>query len=184
MPASAPARPAPRCADHRALFLDPLLEQPPAGSAPRSERSRYARLVAAAGQVCSGCPLLADCLYAAVAEHDVAGFVAGTSAAQRSALRRRLGVTVAPEDLDGLAGVTGGHRHVDHDEIVRFRRAHPDESLDALARRLGCSLSTVKRHLRRERAGTAVRREVPVLPTPYEVLTAARELRSATTRAA
>ena len=56
-----------------------------------------------------------------------------------------------PEDFDSLAGVVGGQRTVDHDEVVRLRRAHPDESLERIARRLGCSLSTVKRHLRRER---------------------------------
>ncbi len=47
--------------------------------------------------------------------------------------------------------MTGGHRPVDHAEILRLRRAYPDESLEKLARRLGCSLSTVKRHLRQER---------------------------------
>jgi hypothetical protein len=32
-----------------------------------------------------------------------------------------------------------------------LRAAHPDDSLEALAARLDCSLSTVKRHLRRAR---------------------------------
>ena len=84
-------------------------------------------------------------------EHDVAGYVGGTTPAQRARIRGRLRITVAPEDFDTLAGVTGGHRQVDHDEVVRLRHAHPDESLETLAHRLGCSLSTVKRHLRRER---------------------------------
>ena len=71
-----------------------------------------------------------------------------------------------------MAGVTGGHRQVDHDEVVRLRHAHPDESLETLARRLGCSLSTVKRHLRRERRNPTVRRDQPPKPSLSAVLTA------------
>ncbi len=97
------------------------------------------------------CPLLTACLYRAVVDYDVAGFVAGTTQRQRGEIRARLGVEVEAEDFDSLAGVVGGQRSVDHDEVVRLRRTHPDESLERIARRLGCSLSTVKRHLRRER---------------------------------
>ena len=77
--------------------------------------------------------------------------MAGTTERQRNEIRRRLGVQVTPGDFDSLAGVSGGHRPVDHAEILRLRRSNPDESLDKLARRLDCSLSTVKRHLRQER---------------------------------
>ncbi|HZA05629.1 MAG TPA: helix-turn-helix domain-containing protein, partial [Propionibacteriaceae bacterium] len=65
------------------------------------------------------------------------------------------------------------HRQVDHDEVVRLRHAHPDESLETIARRLGCSLSTVKRHLRRERRDPGVRREEPPKPGLSAVLAAA-----------
>ena len=67
--------------------------------------------------------------------------------------RWHLGLTEGANDETKAryAFVVGGQRTVDHDEVVRLRRAHPDESLERLARRLGCSLSTVKRHLRRER---------------------------------
>lgn len=143
--------PTPDCVRRADLFLDPLLEQPPTTTAPTEVRRRAAELAAEAGRVCDNCPLMIDCLYRAVVRFDVAGFVAGTTERQRTLIRSRLGVEVVPEDFDTLAGVSGGHRQVDHAEIVRLRRAHPDESLERLAGRLGCSLSTVKRHLRKER---------------------------------
>jgi hypothetical protein len=178
MPTSATLSPAastllvPGCVRAAAVFQHPLVEEPPRAGAPRGERARYAELVAQAQGVCASCPLVRDCLYAAVVDHDVVGFVGGTTAQQRLEIRRRLGVVVEPEDLDTLAGVVGGHRPVDHDEVLRLRRANPDESLETLARRLGCSLSTVKRHLRRERRQPAARRPA-TRPLPGQVLQAA-----------
>ena len=144
------------CGQQPALFQHPLLEQPPRASAPAKVRRQYRDLERAAQHLCGACPLQPSCLYDAVVRHDVAGFVAGSTPRERAEVRRRLGVTVQPEDFDTLAGVVGGYRQVDHDEVVRLRRANPPESLDTLARRLGCSLSTVKRHLRRERAASPV----------------------------
>ena len=141
----------PECIEAAALFQHPLLEEPPAGSSPAGERRHYAMLTQKAENICSGCPLLKTCLYDAVVRYDVAGFAAATTARQRREIRDRLGITVAPEDFGTLAGVTAPHRQVDHGEVVRLRRANPHESLGALAHRLGCSLSTVKRHLRRHR---------------------------------
>ncbi len=141
----------PACADVPEVFLDVALEAEPVASAPARVRRQYAALAAEATDVCAACPLLTACLYRAVVDYDVAGFVAGTTQRQRGEIRARLGVEVEAEDFDSLAGVVGGQRSVDHDEVVRLRRAHPDESLERIARRLGCSLSTVKRHLRRER---------------------------------
>jgi hypothetical protein len=141
----------PACADFPELFLDVALETEPVVSAPARVRRQYAALAAEATEICAACPLLTACLYRAVVDYDVAGFVAGTTQRQRGEIRARLGVVVEAEDFDSLAGVVGGQRTVDHDEVVRLRRAHPDESLERIARRLGCSLSTVKRHLRRER---------------------------------
>lgn len=161
----------PVCAGLPQVFQHPLLEEPPTGAAHPADRRAYASLLATAAAACRSCPLVAACLYRAVVEHDVAGFVAGTTARQRAEIRRRLGVTVRPEDLDTVAGVVGS-RQVDHDEVVRLRAAHPDESLEVLAGRLGCSLSTVKRHLRRERTeprATAATRK----PGPGQVLAAA-----------
>ena len=149
--ASSTTRTTPICVSRAELFLDPLLEQPPIGNAPASARRRAVALADQATAACQACPLMVDCLYRAVVTYDVSGFVAGTTERQRAEIRRRLGVEVAPEDFDTLAGVSGGHRQVDHTEILRLRRTHPDESLERLAARLGCSLSTVKRHLRKER---------------------------------
>jgi hypothetical protein len=160
----------PACAAYPELFGDPALEQEPVASAPARVHRLYAVLAAEATTVCASCPMLSDCLYRAVVDYDVAGLVAGTSERQRREIRARLGVRVEPEDLDSLAGVVGGQRIVDHDEVVRLRRAHPDESLERLARRLGCSLSTVKRHLRRERnQPTAVTAAARPRPTPAQV---------------
>lgn len=144
-----PTRPA--CADRPDVFLHPALESEPTASAPVRIRRQHATLTSEATEVCAACPLLSACLYRAVVEVDVAGIVAGTTERQRAEIRARLGIRVEPEDFDTLAGVVGRQRAVDHDEVVRLRRNHPDESLDRIARRLGCSLSTVKRHLRKER---------------------------------
>lgn len=173
MPRPTSSTPRPRCVELVPVFQHPLLEEPLASNATASVRRRYAGLVAQAEQACSGCPLIERCLYAAVVEHDVAGYVGGTTPAERAQIRRALALTVAPEDFDTLAGVTGRHRQVDHDEVVRLRHAHPDESLETLAHRLGCSLSTVKRHLRRERRTPSARRSASPKPTMTAVFAAA-----------
>ncbi|SDR68965.1 Transcription factor WhiB [Friedmanniella luteola] len=162
----------PSCVQLPRVFQDPLLEEPPAAGAPAEDRRRYAELVARATAACQRCPLVVACLDRAVVEHDVAGFVGGTTARQRVEIRRRLGVVVPPEDLDTLAGVLGGSRPVDHDEVLRVRAAHPDETLEVLAVRLGCSLSTVKRHLRRERDQPSPPRPVAARPSQQQVLEA------------
>jgi AraC-like DNA-binding protein len=145
------------CVQFARLFQDPLLEEPPAPSAPVDLRRRSAALERAAGDLCQACPVLEQCLYAAVVEHDVTGYAAGTSRRQRAEIRGALRIRVEPEDFDTLAGVTRHHRQVDHGEVVRLRHANPHESLEQLAQRLGCSLSTVKRHLRHERQSPTIR---------------------------
>jgi hypothetical protein len=164
------------CVELASVFQDPLLEEPLARNVPAPLRRRHAALVGQAEQACHNCPLIKDCLYAAVVRHDVAGYVGGTTPEQRFRIRRALQITVQPEDLDTLAGVTGRHRQVDHDEVVRLRYAHPDESLETLAHRLGCSLSTVKRHLRAERRTPSVRRAEPPKPSLSQVLAVAAEV--------
>lgn len=178
------------CVRYASLFQDQLLEEPPTSSAPAALRHRYTSLTERAAEVCAECPLQQTCLYEAVVNHDVTGFVAGTTQKQRLEIRRRLGVTVQPEDFDTFAGATARNRPVDHDEVVRLRRANPDETLESIAQRLGCSLSTVKRHLRRERAArqagepvTPMRRTVPslsqVLAAAAQVASPVRHLRRA-----
>ena len=172
VPAARPRHRGPACASVPEIFQDPLVEDPPRGGLTRADRDRQARLVASARATCGECPLRTACLYDAVVRHDVAGFVGGTTVRQRNEVRRRLGIVVDPEDLDTVAGVTGGARQIDHDEVLRLRRANPDETLEQLASRLGCSLSTIKRHLRRERhepGGSGTRRTAP-RPMPKQVL--------------
>jgi hypothetical protein len=176
MPQPGSSAPLLRCVELASVFQNPLLEEPLPSNTPATVRRRYAALVGQAEQACRSCPLIEECLYAAVVQHDVAGYVGGTTPYQRAQIRRALRISVQPEDLDTLAGVTGRHRQVDHDEVLRLRHAHPDESLETLARRLGCSLSTVKRHLRRERHTPSVRRAEPPKPSLSRVLAVAAEL--------
>ncbi|HEY9293747.1 MAG TPA: WhiB family transcriptional regulator [Microlunatus sp.] len=168
------------CVRNATLFQDRLMEEPPSSSAPAALRHHYSNLTERAAEVCAACPVQQSCLYDAVVKHDVAGFAAGTTQRQRNQIRRRLGIAVEPEDFDTFAGATARNRPVDHEEVVRLRRANPDETLESIAQRLGCSLSTVKRHLRRERSTqqgptrlASVRR---ALPTLNQVLAAAAEV--------
>ncbi len=166
-----------RCLDQAETFQHPLLEEPQRAGAPATVRRTQSALEQRAAEACRTCPLLAGCLYEAVVRHDVAGYVAGTTAAQRVKIRALLDVSVEPENLDTLAGIVGGNRPVDHDEVVRLRAANPGESLERLAQRLGCSLSTVKRHLRRERGDAgAARSPQRALPGMDDVIRAARSV--------
>lgn len=140
------------CAQWSDIFQHPLLEEDPGRSASAEERRTRSALVRRATDICASCPLLDSCLYSAVVRHDVAGFVAGTTEAQRRRMRTLLDVQVRADDLDSLTGAASPGSQVNHTEIVRLRTQNPHMSLDTIAQRLGCSLSTVKRHLRRARA--------------------------------
>ena len=167
------------CAMELGLYLHPLLEEPPArSSAPRDTWRAYEALVLAARSSCSTCPLLADCLYKAVVQTDVSGYVGCTTPKERTGIRKLLGITVAAEDFDSFAGARGTRQPVDHEDVLRMRAQHPDESLESIANRLGCSLSTVKRHLRRARneAGRTQESQVGRLPTMDEVFEAFDEV--------
>jgi len=170
---------APACVAAKSLFHHPLVEEPPTSSAPAAQRRQYAALARSAEAVCASCPLAQQCLYDAVVKYDVDGFAGGTTRRQRTEIRARLGITVAAEDFDTLAGVTARHRQVDHDEVVRLRNANPHESLEMLAHRLGCSLSTVKRHLRRARSEANVTPiRTPARPSMRAVLAALQQVRA------
>lgn len=142
------------------VFLNPLLDDTqPAGK--QSSRREQAMLRAQAEKMCAGCPVQATCLSDAITKFDVSGFVAGTTKRQRQEIRHRLGVVITEDDFDVYAGVNSG-RQFDRNEIHRLRVANPNEPLSAIAARVGCSVSTVKRHLRRiEQDGLA--------PTPRKV---------------
>ena len=140
------------CSTDIELYLHPLLEEPPARSrATKSVWAEYESLVESARASCSRCPILVDCLYKAVVHTDVSGYVGCTTPKERAAMRALLGVTIEAEDLDSIAGARGSRQPVDHEAVMAMRAAHPDDSLEQIAIRLGCSLSTVKRHMRRAR---------------------------------
>lgn len=160
------------CIADPALFQHELLEGPVPSRGDGDRRREATLLAARAAAACSDCPLFESCLYDAVVKHDVAGFVAGTTEAQRTRMRAALGVKVEAEDLDAFAGVIGGGRRLDHEEVLRLRNANPHESLDVLAMRLGCSLSTIKRHMRRARAAAGEVKLTAVKPTMERVLAA------------
>ena len=88
-----------RCIELAAVFQDQLLEEPLPASAPGVVRRRQLALITTAQAACRECPLFIDCLYRAVVEYDVAGYVAGTTPAQRAQIRRRLDITVEREDF-------------------------------------------------------------------------------------
>lgn len=167
--------PRPACLDHTALFQHPLVENAPSANDGTPAVQQAQLLSARAAQVCSGCPLRQQCLFDAVVNHEVSGVAGGTTEAQRAAIRRRLGVSVQAEDLDSWTGAARSGRTVNRDELVRLRAAHPDESLNQLALRLGCSLSTVKRQLRQARTAPPTVR-TPVRPTLGQVLTVAAQV--------
>lgn len=169
------------CVTYSGIFLHPLLDE---GAAPstRGERREQSMLRSQAEKLCAGCPMLAQCLSDAVTKFDVAGFVAGTTKRQRQEIRARLGVQVAQEDLDRFAGVNSG-RQFDRYEIHRMRAANPDQPLSAIAAKIGCSVSTVKRHLRRIEEENDVRRPAErATPSPERVLAVAEEIKQGTAR--
>ena len=166
------------CVKFASLFQNPLLKDESSVETTAEARTRTA-LAARAVKLCADCPLRSQCLTDAVVLHDVAGFVAGTTESQRREIRARLGITVEPEDLDSFAGVSSG-RNFDHAEIHRLRQANPTQSLSAIAARVGCSVSTVKRHLRRAEAQGGVVKSIgrKNLPGKREVMKAAAEVLS------
>ena len=185
-PVAVPPRPAaePVCATDPELFWDESLESPPVRSkVTKAVWEAYQERLALVRAACAACPIFVDCLYKAVAQVEVSGFVGCTTPRERKEIRTRLGVALAPEDLDVAAGVRGERRPVDHEAVLAVRAAYPDDSLEELASRLDCSLSTVKRHLRRARREASDPAEAdrpaptdPALPTVDDVLDAFDEV--------
>lgn len=155
------------------VYQHPLVEEGRAATT-AAERREQAQLTARAERACLECPLLTECLYAAVVDHDVAGIAGGTTARQRKAMRAKLGIRVEQEDFEGLLGLGAGH--IDSHEVLRQRMTHPQESLEQLAKRIGCSLSTVKRHLRKARAEQPAPRLSTIRPSREQVMHAYREV--------
>ena len=163
------------CMTYTNVFLHPLLDDTQPASK-QSNRREQAMLRTQAEKLCASCPIQAQCLTDAITKFDVNGFVAGTTKRQRQEIRHRLGVVVSEDDFDIYAGVNSG-RQFDRNEIHRLRMANPNEPLSAIAARVGCSVSTVKRHLRRiERDGLAPTPR-KAKPTPVDVMRAADEIK-------
>jgi hypothetical protein len=165
------------CSTDIELYLHPLLEEPPARSkVNRDTWAEYEGLVERARGLCSRCPILAECLYKAVVQTDVSGYVGCTTPKERATMRRMLDVTIEGEDLDTFTGARGSRQPVDHEAVLAMRAANPDDSLEQIANRLGCSLSTVKRHMRRARqaegAGSTDEEPAAELPSLDEVFDA------------
>lgn len=163
---------APPCAHQPELF-----EEVAAVAADSTTPLAPAReLIAVARRSCAGCPMLVDCLYRAVVEVDVSGFVACTTEADRATIRESLGIEVTQSTLAPFGSARLGGGPVSHEAVVAARQAHPNDTCQQLAERLGCSTSTVKRHLRRAReAAHEAKLAAPVqrrIPSVEEVLDA------------
>jgi hypothetical protein len=138
----------PACADAPERFLDEQLQSAPSTAA---EERRQSIARGRVQRACAACPLMIDCLYRAVVEVDVSGFVACTTEAERAKMRRSLGIDIAPAPLQSFGAPRVGGGPVNHEAVLAMRQTHPKDTCQQLAERLGCSMSTIKRHLRRER---------------------------------
>lgn len=142
----------PPCASVPEVFQDEMLHTPP--SRQEMSAAQWQQLVlkrAAAHRQCAGCPMMVDCLYRAVVEVDVSGFVACTTERDRADIRRELGIQIQQPAATpyGAARVGGGP--VSHEAVMTARHSYPKDTCHQLAERLDCSTSTIKRHLRRAR---------------------------------
>jgi len=153
------------CAQQPEAYLDERLDMP---SPSAEDTLRFSDFIEHVRRECAACPAMVDCLYRAVVEVDVYGFAACTTHHDRQRIRGMLGLETVLSPA-GPVGIRSGRGPVDHETVMALRKAHPQDTFAQLAERLGCSLSTVKRHMRRareERASVQPRR----LPTVEEVL--------------
>ena len=163
------------CVEYTNVYLHPLLDETQSVNN-QTHRREQAMLRTQAEKMCAECPMFAQCLTNAVTKFDVSGFVAGTTRRQRQEIRARLGVSLEDDDFDSYAGVSSG-RQFDRAEIHRLRTANPNEPLSAIAARVGCSVSTVKRHLRRiEREGLPSEFKKSRTVTAEEVMEVAQDV--------
>lgn len=151
----------PPCADKPEVYHHETLHHPPSRrELSASEWAQFTARQASVHRQCAGCPLMVDCLYRAVVEVDVSGFVACTTERDRQAIRRELGIEVemTASGTFGAQNLAGGP--VSQDAVTALRQAYPKDTCLQLADRLGCSTSTIKRHLRRAREAAAEARPV------------------------
>lgn len=142
----------PPCANKPEAYLAENLHSPPTRTdVTRAEWERFTEQRAAVHRNCAGCPFLVDCLYRAVVEVDVFGYAACTTEADRQQIRRKLGIEILQPTAGPFAAPRTGAGPIDHESVLTLRQAYPNDTCIQLAQRLGCSTSTVKRHLRRAR---------------------------------
>ncbi|MGZ8718505.1 MAG: WhiB family transcriptional regulator [Aeromicrobium sp.] len=170
----------PPCANEPEAFLDERLQSPPTRTdMSRAEWERLTQQRADVHRYCAGCPYLVDCLYRAVVEVDVFGYAACTTEADRRQIRRKLGIEIIKPTAGRFASPRTGAGPIDHETVLALRQAHPNDTCIQLAQRLGCSTSTVKRHLRRARqAQSGMSPQESRTPTVEEVLDCFDELES------
>lgn len=156
----------PPCAHAPEVFQHDSLHHPPSRrDLTAGEWAQFTARRAEVHRQCAGCPMLVDCLYRAVVEVDVSGFVACTTERDRRNIRRELGIEIdlAPTAF-GVQNVGGGP--VSSESVISMRQAYPKDTCLQLADRLGCSTSTIKRHLRRAREAEAMARPIEPARSP------------------
>jgi hypothetical protein len=152
----------PPCARAPEAFLDENLEATSVTTLSAAERAQLNAAKAAVHRQCAGCPLFVDCLYRAVVEVDVSGYAACTTQYERTLIRERLGIEVVRSTLTPYGAPRVGGGPVSHEAVLTSRQAYPKDTCQQLAERLGCSTSTIKRHLRRDRE----QRAADAIPDP------------------
>lgn len=142
----------PPCAAKPEAYLDERFQSPTTRTdVTRVEWEDLKQLRADVHRDCAGCPFLVDCLYRAVVEVDVYGFAACTTEAERQLIRRKLGIEILQPSDGPFSAPHTGSGPIDHEAVLALRQNHPTDTCIQLAQRLGCSTSTVKRHLRQAR---------------------------------
>jgi hypothetical protein len=155
----------PPCAHEPEVYLDELLHSPPARTdVTEAQWETLTVKQATAHRRCAGCPLMVDCLYRAVVEIDVSGYVACTTEHDRHAIRRQLGIEIQQSSTTAYGAARVGGGPVNHEVVMTARHAYPKDTCHQLAERLGCSTSTIKRHLRRAREQKLDVADVPSAP--------------------
>lgn len=153
----------PPCAHVPEVYQDEHLHSPPARSdITAAEWESLTVKRASAHRQCAGCPLMVDCLYRAVVEVDVSGFVACTTENDRQKIRRQLGIEIQQAATTPYGAPRVGGGPVSHEAVMAARQAYPKDTCHQLAERLNCSTSTIKRHLRRAREQKGVVDESPI----------------------
>lgn len=147
----------PPCAIVPEVYQDEMLQSSPArGDFSAAEWELVSAKRASAHRQCAACPMMVDCLYRAVVEVDVSGFVACTTEADREIIREQLGIELQQSTASPYGADRVGGGPVSHEAVLAARQSYPKDTCNQLAERLSCSTSTIKRHLRRARAQTLV----------------------------